>query len=240
MTRLALVALFVPVLAHAQPAKPKPVPTAAQVLAGVEATYKSTTELTATFDESVTNPIYGTTAKSTGELFAAKPDKMRWDYKKRDKLFKWILYDGTTLWIVEPSKLEVTKIPASASSVPAQLAFFTGNGTLAQTFGVAFASGSTTTLELTPKQPSAAYAKLVLDVDPSTAQVAKTTVTNSSGVTTTIAFTNVKLVSDKKPTIQPSVFRFDPKSCPNCKITVISAPAAPPTKTPAKPAATKP
>ena len=220
MTSVALIALLVPAIAHAQPAKPAP--TAAQVLANVEATYKQATQLTATFAQSVTNPTWGgKPSKSTGTLSAARPDKLRWDYLKTGgKPGKFIVFDGKTLWIVEASKTVITKIPAQATNAPASLAFFVGAGTLAKTFNVAFAKGSTTTLQLTPKQPSAQYAQLELVVDPATWQVTKTTVTNSSGETNAIELSQVNL----KASIAPSQFRFDPASYPDFKVEVVTPP----------------
>jgi outer membrane lipoprotein-sorting protein len=227
---IALIALLAPAIAHAQPAKPAP--TAAQVLANVEATYKQATQLTATFAQSVTNPVYGTTSKSAGSISAARPDKMRWDYLKAGgKPGKFIVFDGKTLWIVEPSKTEITKIPAQATNTPASLAFFIGAGTLAKTFNVAFAKGSTTTLTLTPKQPSAQYAQLELVIDPATWQVTKTTVTDSSGGTNAIELSKV----DLKASIAPSQFTFNPASYPLYKVTVIAPPPPQPLKPAPKP-----
>src|SRR5688500_7888381 len=63
----------------------KPAPGAADIIGGVQAYYKNTQRLEATFRQRYTNTTFGKTSISDGKLYLDKPGKMRWDYKKPDK-----------------------------------------------------------------------------------------------------------------------------------------------------------
>jgi len=219
---LAMIATLVPVVAHAQPAaKTTQPPTAMAVLANVEAMYKTPKHLSARFEQTVVDPTFGRTTVKTGTLQASKPDKFRFNYaptgRKQERRF---LYDGKTLWVVEPMNLQILKHATQSTDLPASFAFFSGAGTLTSQFRVAittakpYAIAGATVLRLTPKQPSAQYSELYLVVDPSTWQVTRTTVINSSGLASTFAFTKLDLTS----AIAPSVYQFDPASEPAFKV----------------------
>jgi len=229
---LALIAVFAPAIAQAQPANR---PTAAQVLANVELTYKRPQHLTARFDQTVTYAAIGQTKKTAGRLYASKPAKMRWDYVKAKApkgLDRSFIFDGTTLWVIDTTNLQVLQHTQASNNLPAAIAFFTGAGSLTTQFYVAFPTAPThlvpgaTVLQLTPKQPSAQYSQLYLVIDPSSWRVAKTIMIDSSGNTNMFEFSAV----DMKTTIKPTVFQFSPSSLPNYR--VITAPTAPATTNP--------
>lgn len=223
--------------AQAPPAKHAKRPSAAQVLAGVEAVYKQPTELTATFEQAVTNAAFGKTSKTTGKLYVQKPNKLRFDYGTPQKLDKAFIFDGKTLWIVEPSNLQVIVHTTQSSTLPAAIAFFTGAGSLARDFKVAFATTKDhqvpggITLELTPRRASAAYKRLYLVIDPSTNQVGKTIVIDSSDNINMFTFGNV----DLKAAVKPSLFTFDPKSVPHYRIVTANTAAKPAPKPATRP-----
>ncbi|HEU0036607.1 MAG TPA: outer membrane lipoprotein carrier protein LolA [Kofleriaceae bacterium] len=213
---LGLVAWLVPAIAIAQPST-KP-PDAAKVLAAVEATYKKPTDLTASFEQTVVDAAFGRTTTSKGQLYVQKPNKLRFDYANaKGSLDKAVIFDGKTLWVVEPSKLQVLKHTPSSSALPSAITFFTGAGSLAKDFKVALSSDPKyqapggLTLALVPKQPSAAYKELYLLVDPATNTVDRTIVIDSSGNTNTFVFGK----PDTKGAIKPATFVFDPKKFPN-------------------------
>jgi outer membrane lipoprotein-sorting protein len=213
----AFVALCLMVgVADAQPAV-----TPAQALAKVEATYQKPVQLTATFEQQVTNAISGRAAPSTGTLWVAKPAKsggspsLRFDYVgKKRPVDKQFLFDGTTLAYIDHGNYEVTSQPATGSQLPALVAFFTGAGSLSSQFTVAAPTTKNqlvpgaVVLELTPKQPNAAYSQLFLVIDPKSWTVTRTTVIDSSGNTNTFTFSRL----DTTKVVPASWFKPDPKT----------------------------
>jgi outer membrane lipoprotein-sorting protein len=220
--RALIVLVALPAIAAAQP---KPQLTPAQALAKIEATYKKQTDLTASFTQTVTYAINDKTTKSTGTLFLAKPDKARFDYVKKAKSDKTILFDGSTLWLVEPANLKITKQDARGSALPALFRFFTGTGSLTTEFALGTPAPKqlvpgAIVLELLPKQPSAQYKELYLVVDPTTWTVTRATVINSSGDVNTFELANVETGR-----IKPEVFALDPKkSYPDYKVETMAKP----------------
>jgi outer membrane lipoprotein-sorting protein len=177
---------------------------AADVLQRVEQTYKEHPHLTAGFDYTNTNAMTGKVSKSAGTLFVAKPDKIRFEYVKTKNGKSTIdvihLFDGKTGWYIDHGGLQFAKLQTDASQLPAAVAFFLGGGGLSKEFTPAFAKagdGTNILLELTPKKPSAAYAKITLTVDNRGMRVSKTKITNSSGDTGEFVFSN--LTTNKPP-----------------------------------------
>jgi outer membrane lipoprotein-sorting protein len=234
---LAITALA-PAIAHAQPKRPPP--SAAQVLANVEATYQQPTHFTAGFTQTVTYALNNKTTRSTGKLYVEKPDKIRFDYEKAGKPDRTFLFDGVTLWIIDHGNMQVLQQPAQNSNLPAAIRFFTGAGSLATEFKVGFPTSpkhlvpGATVLALTPRQPSAQYSELYLVIDPTRWQVTKTIVINSSGDANTFELSNM----DVKKSIAASVFQFKPSSVPHYKL--VNLAARTPARAPKPSAPTKP
>jgi outer membrane lipoprotein-sorting protein len=214
MIRLALLAaLAVPLAAHADPKPPaKPVvtssPAALQVLTAVEANYKQPQHLSVAFEQTVTNVISGQASPSLGTFLVEKPDKLKFVFmqpkKANPKPKATYLFDGKTVWVIDHPNMKFGRKAAANSELPSLVAFFLGAGTLSRDFTVTLAS--TGALELTPKTPSAAYAKIILVVD-ATKHVTQTSIIDSSGNTQTMKFTSV--VVDKPA--PAGTFAFDRK-----------------------------
>jgi outer membrane lipoprotein carrier protein len=226
--RLAIVALVIPLSAIAQP---KPERTAAQVLADVETTYAKPQHLTAKFEQTVTYATMGTTKKSAGTVYLAKPDKMRWDYveAKQKRVDKSFIFDGTTLWVVEPSNLQVLKHTAQNHTLPAAISFLNQSERLAKEFDVAFADATAqkthgvpggVLLSLVPKQAAAQIKQLYFVIDPSTNQVARSIVIDSSDNVNAFAFRD----ADLKKKLDAKYFAFDPKTVPTYKVVTVEPP----------------
>lgn len=233
---VALAVILAPGLAAAQPAPAKL--SATEVLAKVDATYAGAKQLSATFTQTVVNTTFGTTTVSTGKLNVARPDKMRWDYMtKKNALDKAFIFDGTTLWVVEPANKKVLQHTVVSDTLPAAISFLTGGGTLTKEF---VASGpkdkgqlvpGASVIELTPRRPSAQYKKLLLVIDPTSWTVAQSIVTDTSGHTNTFDFTAVNLNARHNP----SIFQFSPQRFPTFQVVRVGQPAA----VPAAPSAPK-
>ncbi|NVB84648.1 MAG: outer membrane lipoprotein carrier protein LolA [Kofleriaceae bacterium] len=197
---------------------PTSAPSPATVLASVQKYYGGAKQLTTKFQQTVVNPAYGTTQKSTGKVYLVSPDKMRWDYdaKKQGGAKKSFICDGKTLWAVEPKNLQVFKSSASGSMLPAALSFASGTAQLTKEFDVTLAPNSpygATVLELSPKQPSAQYKRLYFVVA-SDGHVEKSIVIDANDNSNEIAFA----VHDLTTKLDGKLFQFDPKSVPTFKV----------------------
>src|SRR5260370_41290107 len=80
-----------------------------ELVARLEATYRSARTLQATFLERYTEN--GREVRSeAGTAYFRRPGKMRWEYERPDKdLF---LVDGKTAWLYVPADHTVTRVPA--------------------------------------------------------------------------------------------------------------------------------
>jgi outer membrane lipoprotein-sorting protein len=198
-------------------------PSPASVLASVQKYYGGATQLTTKFEQTVVNPAYGTTQKSSGKVYLVSPDKMRWDYdaKKQGGAKKSFIFDGKTLWAVEPKNLQVFKSSASGSMLPAALSFASGTAQLTKEFDVKLAPNSpygATVLELSPKQPSAQYKRLYFVVA-SDGHVEKSIVIDANDNSNEITFE----AHDLTTKLESRLFQFDPKSVPTFKVIDVDA-----------------
>jgi outer membrane lipoprotein-sorting protein len=219
---IVIAAMFVSTTAAAQPA-----PSAATVLANVQAFYASQHQMTAAFHQVVTQAAFGTTAVTDGSVRLAKPDRFRFDYlSKKNIATKSFIFDGAVFWVIDVPNKQIFKNQVQTNStLPASVSFLTGASNLATQFNVALnTSGkigraSATVLELTPKQASAQFKQLFFVVDPATWTVTESIVIDSAGNTQDITFAN----PDFKSAIKPTLFQVSP-NVPGFKLVVVPAP----------------
>jgi outer membrane lipoprotein-sorting protein len=190
-------------------------PNATTVLGNVQQFYANAPQLSAKFRQLVTNKAFGQTRSSDGDLWVAKPGSVRFDYqaKGKAKIEKSFVYDGTTAWLVDRKNYTIMKQAVQASALPAAMAFLTGGKQLAQQFTIALGTTGTV-LELTPKQPSAAYAKVSFVVDPKDWHVTESIVIDSKGDSTEFHF-YAQNVNSAQPA---SFFTVDPKALPGYQL----------------------
>ncbi len=97
------------------------------ILARAAATYNAAKTATATFEQTLTNPMTGTSSVSRGEFARQQPD--RFSFRFTDPAGDRIVADGTSLWIYTPSAApgQVIKLPlaeAGAGSLDLGAQFF--------------------------------------------------------------------------------------------------------------------
>jgi outer membrane lipoprotein-sorting protein len=131
---------------------------------------------------------------------------MRWDYASSSKS---MIFDGTTLWVVEPKAKQVYKHTTQDATLPAAIAFLNG-GDLGKQFTVTEPTAGT--LELVPKQADASLKKLTFVIDQKTKRVVKSIVVNHKDDVNTFTFTVAEQPIDAK------VFTFSPKRVPTFKV----------------------
>lgn len=195
---------------------------AQDVLANVQKFYAGTPQLSATFEQSVSNATFNNTQTSEGRLWVAKPSQFRFDYnsKRTKKVEKNFIFDGTTLWFVDHPNLKIYKQSTAGSSLPAAVSFLTGGSSLANNFTIALNTSGTyggkgaTVLELTPKTASAQYKQLFFVVDPADWHISQSIVITPNDDVQTFTF---KAPDYKKP-IKPATFQFTPKALPTYQL----------------------
>ncbi len=85
MRALAILVLL-PAVASASPE---------QTLADLQTSYAQVKHLQGEFDQTTIYATFGSEEKSRGNLYLARPDKMRWDYKDaKGKLKRSMIFDG--------------------------------------------------------------------------------------------------------------------------------------------------
>ena len=217
MTHLLVVCLWLGTAAPATLANAQ-TPNAAAVLKQVQAFYAGTKRLTAQFGQRVTNKAYGKTNDSSGNVYLAKPGKMRWDYSdsRGKSVTKSFISNGVDLYIVERDNKQVVKKKLREDLMPVAVTFLTGAGNLASEFA---ASVESTTkdeivLALTPKVPSAQYKTLRLVVATDNYRVKRSIITDAAGNTNEISFYS----PDVDKPIDPKWFELAPHAVRSYRI----------------------
>ena len=191
-------------------------PTANDVLASVQKFYTATKHLTVTFHQEVTHKAFGKVETSKGHAWILKPADFRFDYdqdiKGKTQTVKTFTFDGTTGSYVDRINKKITKTAATSGVMPAAVSFLTGGNGLAKQFDATIDASKTyddkdTVIALTPKQPSAEYAKLVFVVA-ANGHVRKSIVIASNGDSNAFEF----FAPDDKTDVPASLFVVDPKS----------------------------
>lgn len=166
----------------------------------VQAFYEKTTDFVADFRQDYTYKQFKRTQTSTGKVTYAKPAQMRWDYLTPSKRTFVLSKDQVTL--LDPEALTLTTSSIATSQLSASVTFLWGQGKLADEFAIAqkdCAPCKGTQLELTPLKPDPRFQKVLLEVDPKTAQVLKSTVIDPDGSENAITFSNLQANTGVKP-----------------------------------------
>ncbi len=188
-------------------------PTAAQIVANVQAHYAKVQQQTMTFSQVTSNATFGTAVPSNGDVYLQRPNLIQLDYfpNTKGKTHKQFIVDGKVAWVIDFASKTVTHKPFAANAqLPLALGFLTAVNYAAQ-FDLTLVDP--TTVELVPKQPSAEVKSLRLVVDPTDAHVISSTVIDPHD--NSIAYTFGTPSSAK---ISASKFVFDPKLYPGFQI----------------------
>ena len=211
---LALACAAVPLGAtasYAQPAAPQAAtPNVNDVVVKVQDFYNKTQSFKSDFTQEFFVKAYNQKKTSKGKVTFAKPGKMHWEYAEpKDNR---VVSDGTTLKVYEAQNRQMFEQPVDKSQYPAALSFLTGSGQLSQLFDFQIFAGDKMNfpggyvLVGTPKQPTAAYQKVLLYVDAATFQVRRVMVLDGQGNRNRFDFANPR-VNEPVP---PNQFQFTP------------------------------
>jgi len=176
--------------------KAEPPPMAPEVKAlvdRVQAFYEKTDDFTADFRQDYTYKAFKRTQTSSGKVTYKRPALMRWEYEKPSP--RTFVLAGERVLALDPEAKLLTVAAIATSKLSASVTFLWGQGKLAEEFSIAqtpCAKCAGTVLELTPLHPDGRFKKVLLEVDPKTAQVIKSTVVDPDGSENAVAFTNLK------------------------------------------------
>jgi len=162
------------------------------VIDGIQAFYRSASDLKADFQQTYTYVQMGRKQKKSGRVFFKTPNRMRWDYKK--PVPQVFVSDGQTLWVYQPRDAQVFKQNLSTSQLPVALTFMSGKGELRSEFDARLKSQDSKhyLVELIPKLNEGSYRSVILKVKKTDFAVVSSTVVDPVGNLNRVTFTQVK------------------------------------------------
>jgi outer membrane lipoprotein carrier protein len=188
----ALLTLAAPLVVSHASADPAPAqPQAASqadtdaTVAKVQAFYDSTTSFSSPFTQEFFVKSHNVRKESKGKVTFAKPGKMAWDYET--PAGNRVVSDGAVLKVYEAANKQMFEQNVDKSQYPAALSFLTGTGKLTDSFTFVMYPGASmnfpggNVLVGTPKQPNAAYTKVLFYVDSSTHHVRRALIVDAQG-----------------------------------------------------------
>jgi outer membrane lipoprotein carrier protein len=203
MKRLAvLAAVVLPFSARAQ--------TADATLDRAVSVYSRMQAIRAEFRQTLTNPLTGSTAATTGTLLRRKPNLLSISFTNGDR----IVADGTSLWLYLPSSVPGQVIRQSARG--ATTATFDPAGEFLTAPHARYSAGeggaasvggrASHIIILSPRSRNAPFSKVRLWVDDSDNSVRRFEVTDSNGLTRLVEITRLTV----NPVLPRSAFSFTP------------------------------
>lgn len=175
------------------PAKADMAPEVKALVDRMQAFYDKAQDFTATFQQDYTYKAFKRTQTSTGTVTFKKPAMMRWEYETPAK--KTFVLAGDKVYALDPEAMTLTKAAIGSNQLSASVTFLWGQGKLADEFSIAQKTCEKckgTLLEMTPLKPDPRFQKVLLEVDPSSAQVLKSTVIDPDGSENAITFKGLK------------------------------------------------
>ncbi len=174
-------------------AAPAMTPEVKDLVDRMQAFYENTADFTADFEQKYSYKRMKRTQTSKGKVLFKKPGLMRWEYETPSK--KTFVLAGDRVYAYDPEAQLLTRASIGTSQLSASVTFLWGQGKLADEFSIvkkACKDCAGPLLELTPLKPDPRFKKILLEVDPKTAQVIKSTVIDPDGSENAITFKNLK------------------------------------------------
>ena len=173
----------------------------------VQAFYEKTNDFTADFKQDYTYKAFKRTQSSSGKVTFAKPGMMRWDYLKPSA--RTFVLAREQVVALDPEAMTLTIMSMATSQLSASVTFLWGKGKLADDFSIAMKECKTCTgmlLEMTPLRPDPRFQRVLLEVDPKSATVLKSTVIDPDGSENVISFGAMQLNTG----IDATKFKLEP------------------------------
>jgi outer membrane lipoprotein carrier protein len=174
--------LLVGVLVISLPADAAPNP--ARIVGRVQAFYDRARVFRARFTQEFWLKSTGQKKRSAGQVIFQKPGKMSWRYTSNANR---VVSDGQTVKVYQADSHELYVQKLDQSAYPAALAFLGGGGQLLKSFTFRAAAAAQvnypggTVLEGVPRQPTPAYARILLYVDARSSQIQRVMLIDAQG-----------------------------------------------------------
>lgn len=190
--------------------RPAMAPAVKTLVDRMQAFYETTHDFSADFRQDYFYKLSKRTQTSSGTVIFMKPGLMRWDYAKPSA--KTFVLAGVKVYMHDPEAKLLTVASIGTSKLSASVTFLFGQGKLADEFAITqkdCAKCTGTLLQLDPLVPDARFTRILLEVDPKTAQVLKSTVIDPDGSENAISFLNLK--TNTAPAFDGGAGSVDPR-----------------------------
>ena len=207
-------------------------------LDGVAARYRAVTDFKADFRQEVHRAHVKRPLEKSGSVFFQAPGRMRWDYKRPDRVH--YVSDGEDLWAYEVATKQAVRMPIRDSELYDSLKFLFGQGDLRESFNASWAGekDGLVGLRLIPRAGQQNYRSLTLWCREGTWEIVRSELVDPLDNTSHITFSNI----DQTTRLKAEAFRFKPpKGAVVQDLTRASgAPAAPSSPPASSPPASSP
>jgi outer membrane lipoprotein carrier protein len=177
--------------AAAKPAKMDPA--VQQLVERMQSFYEKTGDFRSAFRQDYVYKTFKRKQTSSGVVTFKKPGLMRWEYEK--PAAKTFVLAGEKVYAHDPAAQSLTVAKVDTNQLSASVTFLFGKGRLADEFAITrgtCADCKGTLLVLNPLKAEPRFRQVRLEVDPTTAQVLKSTVVDPDGSENTISFLDLK------------------------------------------------
>lgn len=187
----------------------------------VQQRYDAVRDLRARFVQRTSSVALGSSGAATmeagGEVFFAKPGRMRWAYETPEPSL--VVSDGTTLWIYDPQAEEAQQFPLGPEFLSgAAIQFLLGDGRLVDEFEIAArACGEEQVWLLLTPRADTSYERLELAADRETGEIRSTVVIDILGNRTEVE------LDDVRTNTEPPADRFQFEPPPGTRVLAVPA-----------------
>ncbi|RKG73670.1 outer membrane lipoprotein carrier protein LolA [Corallococcus terminator] len=180
----------------------------------MQAFYEKTNDFKSGFKQDYKYKTFRRTQSSTGTVTYKKPGLMRWEYANPSP--RTFVLAGSKVYAYDPAAQTLSVAAVDTNQLSASVTFLFGQGKLADEFAISKGDCKDckgTLLVLDPLKTEPRFRQVRLEVDPTSAQVLKSTVVDPDGSENTIAFvdlkTNVGISADSFKLNPPEGTRVD-------------------------------
>jgi len=182
-------------------------PSAAEVVAALQARYDSTASFRAAFRQEIESLALGQKLDSRGTVYYRRPGRMRWEFETPEK--QTVVADGRSIWMYQEAQRQVVKMElASAFRTTTPLSFLVGLGKLRDDFDAAIEPGPSTDvvhLRLRPRAAGGDVGALQLELAAGTYDIVGAVVTDATGGKTRWRFSDL----ERNVALEDTLFQFD-------------------------------
>ncbi len=180
--------------------------TASDVATSIESFYVDKKDIRALFTQEVRKPGRRRVIRKSGKVFFKRPGKMRWDYRKPERVH--YISDGKVLWSYQAEDALVTRLDVHNSELYHQTRYLFGQGNLRADFDLSLSQkvvDGQVGLVLTPKRKSRDFKTLTLWVASDSGEIRSTVLIDPYDNESRVTFETIQY-----KVLEQTVFEFTP------------------------------